>query len=57
MREMIDNRITSPHQYSDLFSNLLKAREDEKDGESTFSDSDLMGEQGADIKMAAGLQR
>lgn len=43
MREMIDNRMTSPHQYEDLFSNLLKAREEEKDGESTFSDSDLMG--------------
>ncbi|KIM30549.1 hypothetical protein M408DRAFT_287431 [Serendipita vermifera MAFF 305830] len=43
MREMIDNRITSPHQYEDLFSNLLRAREDEKDGESTFDDSNLMG--------------
>ena len=40
---MIENRIMSPHQHEDLFSNLIKAREDEKDGETVFSDSDLIG--------------
>lgn len=44
MQEMIDDRLTSPHQHDDLFSNLLKAREEEKDGESIFNNSDLTGE-------------
>ena len=43
MREMIDSRLTSPEHHDDLFSNLLKAREEEKDGGSTFSDADLTG--------------
>ena len=34
----------SPRQHEDLFSNLIKARQEEKDGETIFSDSDLMGE-------------
>ncbi|KAG8871665.1 hypothetical protein FRC20_010287 [Serendipita sp. 405] len=43
MREMIDHRMTSPEGREDVFSNLLKAREEEKDGAATLSDSDLLG--------------
>ncbi|KAG8797082.1 hypothetical protein FRC17_007849, partial [Serendipita sp. 399] len=43
MREMIDHRMTSPEGREDLFSNLLRAREEEKEGTTTFSDSDLFG--------------
>ncbi|KIM22948.1 hypothetical protein M408DRAFT_332624 [Serendipita vermifera MAFF 305830] len=43
MREMIDTRLTSPHHHDDLFSNLLRAREEEKEGGTTFTDSDLTG--------------
>jgi hypothetical protein len=43
MREMIENRMMYPRQHEDLFSNLIKAREEEKDGETIFRDSDLTG--------------
>lgn len=43
MKEMIDTRLTSPHHHDDLFSNLLKAREEERDGGTVFSDEDLTG--------------
>jgi hypothetical protein len=43
MTEMIETRTGSPGARQDLFSNLLKAREEEKDGSTVFSDEDLMG--------------
>jgi cytochrome P450 len=43
MVDMIEERTTAPEARQDLFSNLLKAREEEKNGSTVFSDSDLMG--------------
>jgi cytochrome P450 len=44
MTEMIETRRNAAETRQDLFSNLLKAREEEKDGSTVFSDEDLMGE-------------
>lgn len=41
MINMVDQRTTATR--DDLFSNLLKAREEEKGDSTVFSDSDLMG--------------
>ena len=46
MREMIDNRLSEVGRHDDIFSNLLRAREEEKDGQTVFTDSDLTGEFG-----------
>lgn len=46
MREMIDKRLSEAGRHDDIFSNLLRAREEEKDGQTVFTDSDLTGEFG-----------
>lgn len=43
---MIDNRLSEAGRHDDIFSNLLRAREEEKDGQTVFTDSDLRGEFG-----------
>jgi hypothetical protein len=43
MAEMIETRRNAAEIHQDLFSNLLKAREEEKDGSTVFSDDDLIG--------------
>lgn len=43
IRDMIDTRLTSPGEHDDLFSNLLRAREAEKESGVTLSDEELAG--------------
>jgi hypothetical protein len=43
MKEMIDNRLSEAGRHDDLFSNLLRAREEEKNGQTIFTDSNITG--------------
>lgn len=43
IREMVKHRLNEPGHHDDLFSNILRAREEEKDGQATFTDSDVLG--------------